>query len=96
MNINIEELANEMPEFNNHEEARGWFENRFQENIVFKERDIINDVPTYFYHIVKDTASYNNYMDMLSKDNEEIDSMTPFQSYTTVSISENGDVEISL
>jgi hypothetical protein len=96
MNINIEQLAKEMPEFNNHQEARDWFGEKFQGQFIFKEKDIIDDTPTYFYHIVKDTNNYNRYMNALSQEDSTIDSMNTFYSYTTVSITESGDVEISL
>jgi hypothetical protein len=96
MNINIEQLAKEMPEFENHQDASDWFGDKFQGQFVFKEKDMINDVPTYFYHIVKDVNSYNRYMNALTEEDSTIDSTNTFYSYTTVAISEDGDVEISL
>jgi hypothetical protein len=96
MTFNIEQLAEEMPEFTNHKEASEWFGNRFQGQFIFKEKDFINEVPTYFYHIVKDANGYNQYMNSLTDENQKIDSTTSFYSYTTVIISEHGDVEISL
>ncbi|WP_456271284.1 hypothetical protein [Bacillus sp. AK031] len=96
MTFNIEQLAEEMPDFTSHNEASAWFGNRFQGQFIFKEKDVINEVPTYFYHIVKDTNNYNEYMNLLSDEDQKIDSKTSFYSYTTVIISEHGDVEISL
>jgi hypothetical protein len=96
MTFNIEQLAKEMPDFTSHQEASEWFGNRFEGKFIFKEKDMINEVPTYFYHILKDTNGYNQYMNMLSDEYQKIDSPTSFYSYTTVLISEHGDVEISL
>ncbi|WP_421384946.1 hypothetical protein ACOJQI_09290 [Bacillus salacetis] len=96
MDINIEQLAKEMPEFRSHQEASEWFGDKFQGQFVFKGKDMIDDVPAYFYHIVKDVNSYNRYMNALSEEDSTIDSMSTFYSYTTVVISEDGDVEISL
>ena len=96
MDINIEQLAKEMPEFTNHQEASDWFGDKFQGQFVFKEKDFINEVPTYFYHIVKDVNRYNRYMNALVQEESDIDSLNTFYSYTTVSITEDGNVEISL
>ncbi|EDL65812.1 hypothetical protein [Bacillus sp. SG-1] len=96
MDINIEKLAKEMPEFTNHQEASDWFGDKFQGQFVFKEKDFINEVPTYFYHIVKDVNRYNRYMNALVQEESDIDSLNTFYSYTTVSITEDGNVEISL
>lgn len=96
MDINIEQLAKEMPEFTNHQEASDWFGDKYQGQFVFKEKDFINEVPTYFYHIVKDVNRYNRYMNALLQEDGDIDSLNTFYSYTTVSITEDGNVEISL
>ncbi|MGM0844767.1 MAG: hypothetical protein ACQEUT_07295 [Bacillota bacterium] len=96
MDLNIKQLAEEMPEFDNHQEASEWFGNKFGGQFIFREKDIINGITTYFYHIVKDGNGYNRYMNSLSEEKTEIDSMNSFYSYTTVSISEDGEVEISL
>jgi hypothetical protein len=96
MDINIEQLAEEMPEFENHQEASEWFGNRFQGQFIFKEKDTLNGIPTYFYHIIKDVNSYNRYMNALSQEGSEIEAAQSFYSYTTVLITDDGDVEISL
>lgn len=96
MDINIEQLAEEMPEFENHQEASEWFGNRFQGQFIFKEKDTLNGIPTYFYHIIKDVNNYNRYMNALSQEESEIEAAQSFYSYTTVSITDDGDVEISL
>ncbi|WP_162785187.1 hypothetical protein [Bacillus sp. P14.5] len=95
MNINIEKLADEMPEFKDHQEASEWFENRFQGGFIYKEKDTLNGIPTYFYHIVKDISRYNAFMNALSEEESENVTANSFYSYTTVSITEDGDVEIS-
>ncbi|WP_187444833.1 hypothetical protein [Rossellomorea vietnamensis] len=53
-------------------------------------------IPTYFYHIIKDVNSYNHYMNALSQDESEIEAAQSFYSYTTVLITDEADVEISL
>jgi hypothetical protein len=65
MTINIEQLAKDMPDFDNHKEASDWFGNCFQEQFIFKEKEIIDEVPTYSYHIAKNANTYNRYMNAL-------------------------------
>ena len=52
---------------------------------------------TYYYHIVKDPETYQRYMESFaSNEDREITEMSTFESYTTVEITEDGDVNITL
>ncbi|WP_079505563.1 hypothetical protein [Mesobacillus jeotgali] len=59
--------------------------------------DISEGKHVSYYHIVKDQEAYDGYMASLTADRKmEINSMEPFESYTTVEISEDGNVSISI
>ena len=97
MNIDIDQLAASLPDFSTHEEASEWFTNRFGSQFIHKEEDISEGKRVYFYHIVKNRDAYDQYMSSLMDDGKmEFKSMEPFESYSTVEISEDGDVSISI
>ncbi|MCM3573624.1 MULTISPECIES: hypothetical protein [Mesobacillus] len=97
MNIDIDQIAASLDDFSTHEEAREWFANRFGAQFIQKEEDISEGKRVYFYHIVKNRDAYNQYMASLMDDGKiEFKSMEPFESYSTVEISEDGDVSISI
>ncbi len=97
MNVNIDNLAEEMPDFHKHEDAQEWFKNKFGEKFVFKSEDVSDGERVFFYHIVKNDKEYEHYMEFLQQDtHEELQDTTAFHSYTTVEISEHGDVSLSI
>ncbi|MBT2662052.1 hypothetical protein [Bacillus sp. ISL-45] len=97
MNIDIDQLAASLPDFSTHEEAREWFSNRFGTQFIQKEEDFSEGKRVYYYHIVKNREDYDRYMASLMEDGKmELKSMEPFESYSTVEISEDGDVSISI
>lgn len=97
MNIDTDELAASMPDFSTHEEAREWFTNRFGTQFIHKDDDFSEGKDVHYYHIVKNRDAYDRYMASLMDEGKlELKSMEPFESYSTVEISEDGDVSISI
>lgn len=97
MNVDINEITNHMPDFTSHEDARSWFKEQFHDHFLLRSIDEINGERVFFYHIVKNSESYQQYMETFAKPgNHEITSMAPFESYSTVEISEDGNVSISV
>ncbi|MFT4413931.1 hypothetical protein ACLM5H_08735 [Fredinandcohnia humi] len=97
MNIDFTTLYDKMPDFQNHEEAREWFKNEFQDKFLLRTHDKIEGKMVYYYHIVKDPEVYKEYMESFGRTGEhEITNIQTFESYSTVEISENGDVSFTL
>ncbi|MFD1850627.1 hypothetical protein [Oceanobacillus bengalensis] len=95
MNIDLYSISNQMPEFSNHQQARDWFKSQFEDNFLLRSSDEMSGKKIYYYHIVKDPDTYKNYMESFSKpEKHEITNMETFESYSTVEISERGDVTI--
>ncbi|WP_156291982.1 hypothetical protein [Oceanobacillus salinisoli] len=95
MNIDLTALSEEMPDFHNHDEARQWFKEKFGDDFLIRSSDVVNETKIYYYHIVKDLELYQQYMESFAKPvKHEITNMETFESYSTVEISENGDVNM--
>jgi|GEM_PF-2120675 len=93
--MDIQTILNERPQFRSYEEAHEWFINKFQERFVLKNIDEMEDKKLYYYHLIKDPDVYHEYMNVLSNNHpEHITDMSPFYSYHTVVITENGEVEV--
>ncbi|PLR95262.1 hypothetical protein [Bacillus sp. T33-2] len=95
MEWKIDEIIEGMPDFTSHEEALDWFTNQYKDRFLLRTSDIIEGTRVYFYHFVKDFEVYEQYMDSLAN-NEEIISATPFHSYSTIEISEDGQISITI
>ncbi|RFU64954.1 hypothetical protein [Peribacillus glennii] len=97
MEIRIENLMQELPEFDTHDEAKAWFEEKYQDRFVLGSTDIMEGTKVYYYHLVKEPNEYRDYMANVSNGSDEgIESMQPFYSYSTIEIAENGGISISL
>jgi hypothetical protein len=97
LDMDINELASSMPEFNSHDEGREWFSNRFGSQFLYKDEGFSEGKHVFFYHIVKNQDAYDRYMASLTSAGKmEIHNMEPFESYTTVEIIEDGNVSISI
>jgi hypothetical protein len=97
MNIDVKSVFENLPDFQGHEDARSWFKDQFQERFLLRNSDIIDGKRIYYYHIVKDPDTYHAYMESLTSPVEhEYSSTEPFESYSTVEISENGDISFSM
>ncbi|WP_053361505.1 hypothetical protein [Bacillus sp. FJAT-27251] len=97
MNTNLDALLERKPEFSSHEEARSWFKEQLQEQFQLRSSDEVNGKRVYFYHIIKNPEVYKSYMESFASPvKHEITSMEPFESYTTLEISEDGGVRVSL
>jgi hypothetical protein len=96
MNINPEALLSQLPDFNSHEAARSWFKEQLHEQFQLRSSDEVNGKRVYFYHIIKNPEVYQQYMESFASPvKHEITSMKPFESYTTLEISEDGGVSVS-
>ncbi|MCH1627135.1 hypothetical protein [Fredinandcohnia quinoae] len=90
-------ISERMPNFNNHEEAREWFKEQFDNKFLFRSINEDEGKKTFFYHIVKNPEVYNQYMrNFASPFEHEITNMKTFESYTTVEINEDGEVNFTI
>lgn len=96
MNVNeITTFFEQMPEFENHEDARSWLKDQFHERCLFRGSDTQDGKIVYFYHLVKDRDRYQQYMESFASPmKHEITDMSTFESYTTIVISEDGSIRI--
>lgn len=93
MNLDIESVYNEMPNFQSHDEARQWFKNHLHDRIALRGSDIIDGKMIYFYHLIKSPQEYQQYMESFSRpDDHDITNAETFESYSTIEISEDGAV----
>ncbi|MBB5172491.1 hypothetical protein [Texcoconibacillus texcoconensis] len=94
MDIDITSLSQDMPDFHNHEEAREWFKNQFHERFSLRSSDDEDGKKVYYYHLIKHPDQYEQYMESFAKEQEghEITNMETFESYSTVQITEDGDI----
>ncbi|NRD79677.1 hypothetical protein HPT25_20150 [Bacillus sp. BRMEA1] len=94
MDLNFTPEHERIPDFRNHEEAREWFKELFDDRFLLRMSDMKDDKKIFYYHIVKDPEVYQHYMESFSRPAEfhEITNMHVFESYSTIEISEDGDV----
>jgi hypothetical protein len=86
---------NQMPNFNNHDEARSWFKGQFGDRFLLRMTDMKDGRRVNFYHLVKDPDVYKPYMESFaSVVPHEITNMEVFKSYSTIEIDEHGKVEL--
>lgn len=97
VSMDLQSVFENLPDFQNHDEARTWFKEQFQERFLLRNSDVIDGQRIYYYHIVKDPDHYRDYMESLASEVEkEYTSTEPFESYSTVEISENGDISFTI
>jgi hypothetical protein len=97
MNFDITSIYNNMPDFQSHSEARSWFKEQFGDRFLLRNSDEFEGERVYYYHLVKNPEVYEEYMETLSNDaGPEITSMEPFESYSTIEISEDGGISFSI
>jgi len=86
-----------MPDFHSHEEARDWFKEQFPNRFLLRTSDVIEGKKVYYYHIVKDSEVYQQYMESFAhEENHEITNFDTFESYSTVEVNEDGDVSFTI
>ncbi|MDL4842982.1 hypothetical protein [Aquibacillus rhizosphaerae] len=97
MNFDLTTISNDMPDFENHLQARDWFKEQFQDRFSLRNSDVNNGEKVYYYHLIKKPEMYQEYMDSFAKPvKHEITHMETFESYSTVEISEDGSVSLTL
>lgn len=96
MNIDFTTIYEKMPDFRSHNEARDWFKDQFGERFKFKNEDVIEGEKVYYYHVVKNQEIYEGFMENLTIEEADITSMKPFESYSTIEISEDGGISFSI
>lgn len=97
MNVDLTMINERIPDFTSHDEARKWFKEEFGDRFLSRSIDEIEGKRVYYYHLIKDFDMYQEYMESLSSSvKHEITSMKPFESYTTVEISEDGGISFSI
>ncbi|GAA0341854.1 hypothetical protein GCM10008967_35310 [Bacillus carboniphilus] len=88
---------NEMPDFNNHDEARSWLKEQFHEKCLFRGSDSVEGQTVYFYHLIKDPDVYQQYMESFASEHEQehkITNMKTFESYHTIVVTADGEITI--
>ncbi|WP_280770834.1 hypothetical protein [Salipaludibacillus daqingensis] len=97
MKIDMESLSNQLPDFDDHETARAWFKNKFDDRFSLKNSENDNGKKVHYYHIIKNPETYKLYMESFSKPvKHEITEMETLESYSTVEITEDGDISLTL
>ncbi|GAE35505.1 hypothetical protein [Halalkalibacter akibai] len=97
MNFDLTTIYNDIPDFKNHDEASSWFKNRFGDQFVLKNYDTIEGEKVYYYHVIKNEEVYHEYMESLaSPEHTDITSPEPFESYSTVEITEDGGISLTI
>ncbi|WP_085993210.1 hypothetical protein [Oceanobacillus senegalensis] len=95
MNIDLTSISKEMPDFHSHEEAKQWFKEKLHDDFLIRSTETVNGKKIHFYHIIKQPELYKRYMESFAKPvKHEITNMETFESYSTVQISEDGEVKI--
>ncbi|WP_462413350.1 hypothetical protein [Neobacillus sp. Marseille-QA0830] len=93
MDQNFSVEHDQMPKFRSHEEARSWFKEQFGNRFLLRMTNNEDGKRIYFYHLVKDPNVYKPYMESFSSSvKHEITNFDTFKSYSTIEISENGEV----
>jgi hypothetical protein len=93
--MDLLKLEEEMPNFENHEQAKQWFKNIYHNYFIIRSSNTWAGKKTYLYHIVRDLNLYQQYMRSFANPvRREITNMKTFDSYSTVEITDNGDVNI--
>ncbi|WP_186577905.1 hypothetical protein [Aquibacillus kalidii] len=96
MNFDLTSISSDMPDFHNHEQAREWFKDQFENRFTLGDSTIINGKRTYYYHLIKDPEKYHQYMESFSKKDHDITNFHTFESYSTIEINEDGDISFSI
>ncbi len=97
MDFDITTIYEKMPDFDNHDEASKWFKSQFQDRFLLRSSDTSDGKKVFYYHIVKDPEVYQNYLEShASAVRDEISNIDTFESYSTVEISEDGDISLSI
>lgn len=97
MNIDLTNIYDRMPDFASHEEAREWFKEQFQDHFLLRGSDENEGKRVFIYHIIKDPEVYQQYMESFASPvKHEITNMETFESYSTLEISEDGDISFSV
>ena len=82
-----------IPQFNSHEEAKSWFEDRYGKDFILNDIEYVGDERCYFYHLILDWEEYKRGQKEL-KENGYMAGMSFLMSYQPVEIMENGGVHI--
>ncbi|WP_226038527.1 hypothetical protein [Aquibacillus saliphilus] len=86
-----------MPDFENHEQAREWFKGEFQNRFSLRGSHEVDGKRVFYYHLIKQPEKYNRYMESFAKPvKHEITNFDTFESYSTVEISDDGDVSFTI
>lgn len=97
MNFDLTSITEQMPDFKSHLEAREWFTSQYPNRFLLRSEDSLEGKRIYYYHVVKNPEVYQQYMESFSKtEGHEITNPATFESYSTVEISEDGDISFSI
>ena len=82
-----------IPQFNSHEEAKSWFEDRYGKDFILTGADQIGDETCYFYYLILDWEEYKRGQKEL-KENGYMAGLSFLMSHQPVQIMESGSVHI--
>ncbi|WP_172799195.1 hypothetical protein [Bacillus sp. FJAT-29814] len=97
MDIDLINNHEDVPKFQSHDEARAWFKNLYQDRFLLRTSDMVEGKRVYFYHIVKNPEVYQHYMESFGHPvKHEITNPDTFKSYSTVEITEDGNISFTV
>ena len=82
-----------MPAFKSHAEAREWFKEKYGDDFMLTDSEIIGGQKCYFYHLILDRAVYISFM----RNPQSIitsPAIDYLNSHQAIQIMEDGDVHI--
>lgn len=82
-----------IPQFNSHEEAKKWFEDRYGKDFILTHAEIIGEELCYFYYLVLDWEEYKKGQKEL-RENGYMAGLSFLMSHQPVQIMESGSIHI--
>lgn len=84
----------EIPKFNSYVEAREYFTNKYGNNFVLANIEMIGDDEVFFYHLILDEKEYFSGREKLEKDGYIMDSLSFINSHQPIEIWHDGRIHI--
>lgn len=88
------EDESKIPEFHNHDEARGWFKSMYGAKFALTNSEMILGRKCYFYNLILDIDTYNTGQQDLLVNGFIKDMLKYMSSHQAIQIYDNGTVHI--
>lgn len=82
-----------LPVFLNHEEARNYFQNKYEERFVPVSTHMIDEMKVYFYALVLNPSAFKDGQEKIQQGEFSL-GLEYLESYQSIEIFENGQVHI--